>query len=156
MFYFQLPNRTNSVYTMRRQYLPHFIRSDACQWCSGSVNHSPSSSGIFSYSVYVVSEIVCTVTGYSYQGDNHDSLVARAILLERDICFPCLSEYGHESIPALHIPCTAWNITFIPMIYHFHYCPRLFLHNTCRTDGSAGGWPRTRAGICKCWGRIYK
>ncbi len=43
----------------------HFTRSDACQWCSGSVNHSPSSSVISPYSVYVVSEILCTVTGYS-------------------------------------------------------------------------------------------
>ncbi len=41
----------------------HFTRSDACQWCSGSVNHSPSSSVISPYSVYVVSEILCTVTG---------------------------------------------------------------------------------------------
>ncbi len=38
----------------------HFTRSDACQWCSGSVNHSPSSSVISPYSVYVVSEILCT------------------------------------------------------------------------------------------------
>ncbi len=38
----------------------HFTRSDACQWCSGSVNHSPSSLVISSYSVYVVSEILCT------------------------------------------------------------------------------------------------
>ncbi len=43
----------------------HFTRSDACQWCSGSVNNSPSSSVISPYSVYVVSEILCTVTGYS-------------------------------------------------------------------------------------------
>ncbi len=38
----------------------HFTRSDAFQWCSGSVNHSPSSSVISPYSVYVVSEIICT------------------------------------------------------------------------------------------------
>ncbi len=38
----------------------HFTRSDACQWCSGSVNHSPSSSVISPYSVYVVSKISCT------------------------------------------------------------------------------------------------
>ncbi len=43
----------------------HFTRSDACQWCSGSVNHLPSPSVITPYSVYVVSEILCTVTGYS-------------------------------------------------------------------------------------------
>ncbi len=43
----------------------HLTRSDACQWCSGSVNHSPSSSVISPYSVDVVSEILCTVTGYS-------------------------------------------------------------------------------------------
>ncbi len=83
---------------------------------------------------------------------NHVPLVACVILLERIICFLCLSEYRHQPIPALHIPCTAWNITFISMICHFRCCPRLFLHNTCRTsDGLAGGWPRTWAGICKCW-----
>ncbi len=38
----------------------HFTRSEAFQWCSGSVNHSPSSSVISPYSVYVVSEIICT------------------------------------------------------------------------------------------------
>ncbi len=52
--------------------------------------------------------------------------MARVILLERIICFPCLSEYRHQPIPALHIPCTAWNITFISMICHFRCCPRLF------------------------------
>ncbi len=83
-------------------------------------------------------------------------LVARVILLECVICFPCLSEYRHQPIPVLHIPCTAWNITFISMICHFHCCPRLFLHNTCRTsDCSAGIVHRTWAGICKCWGRNY-
>ncbi len=72
----------------------HFTRSDACQWCSGSVNHSPSSSvsHLSLLSVYVVSEILCTVTGYSSQGANHVPLVARVILLERVICFQCLSE----------------------------------------------------------------
>ncbi len=49
----------------RAELTTHFTRSDACQWCSGSVNHSPSSSLISPYSVYVVSEILCTVTGYS-------------------------------------------------------------------------------------------
>ncbi len=44
-----------------RTLTTYFTRSDACQWCSGSVNHSPSSSVISPYSVYVVSEIVCTV-----------------------------------------------------------------------------------------------
>ncbi len=39
----------------------HFTRSDAFQWCSGSVNHSQSSSVISPYTVYVVSEILCTV-----------------------------------------------------------------------------------------------
>ncbi len=38
-----------------------FTRSDACQWCSGSLNHSPSSPVISPYTVYVVSEILCTV-----------------------------------------------------------------------------------------------
>ncbi len=42
-----------------------------------------------------------------------------------------------DTNPSLHF--TAWNITFISMIRHFLCCPRLFLHNTCRTsDGSAG------------------
>ncbi len=67
------------------------------------------------------------------------SLVARVILLECVIWFPSLSEYRQQPIPALHIPCTARNITFISFICHFHCCPRLFLRNTCRTsDGSAG------------------
>ncbi len=93
------------------------------------------------YSVYVVSELLCTVTAA-----NHVPLVAHVI------CFPCLSEYRHQPIPALHIPCTAWNITFISMICHFRSCPRLFLHNTCRTsDGSAGGWPRTWACMHLLW-----
>ncbi len=35
------------------------------------------------YSVYVVSEILCTVTGYSYQGANHVPLVARVIFRTR-------------------------------------------------------------------------
>ncbi len=39
----------------------YFTKSDACQWCSGSVNHWPSSSVISPYSVYVVSEILCSV-----------------------------------------------------------------------------------------------
>ncbi len=79
----------------------------------------------------------CNVTGYL--AANHVPLVARVILLERVTCFPCLSEYRHQPVPALHTPCTAWNITFISMIRHFLCCPRLFLHNTCRTsDGSAG------------------
>ncbi len=68
----------------------------------------------------------------------HVPLVARVILLERVICFLCLSEYRHQPIPALHIPCTTWNITFISMICHFLCCPRLFLYNTYRTsDDSA-------------------
>ncbi len=87
---------------------------------------------------------------------NHVPLVAHVILLERVICFLCLSENRHQPIPAVHIPCTAWNITCISMICHFRFCPRLFLHNICRTsDGSAGVWPRTWAGICKCWERNY-
>ncbi len=83
------------------------------------------------------------------------SLVDLVILLERVIGFPCLSEYRHKPIPALHIPCTAWNIKWISMIYHFRCCLRFFIYNTCRTsDGSTGGWPTTSAGICKCWGVI--
>ncbi len=80
--------------------------------------------------------------------------MARVILLECVICFPCLSEYRHQLIPGLHISCTAWNITFISMICHFRCCPRLFLHNTCRLlmiRLCRFGWPRTWAGICKCW-----
>ncbi len=74
--------------------------------------------------------------------------MAHVILLECVVCFPCLSEYRHQPIPALHIPCRPWNITFLSMICHFCYYPRLFLHNTCRTsDGSAGVWHRTWAGV---------
>ncbi len=106
-----------------------FYKIRCLSWCSGSVNHSPSSSSVISlYFVYVVSEILCTVTGYSKQRANHVPLVARVVLLERVICFPCLSEHRHQPIPALHIPCTACNITFISMICHFRCCPRLFLH----------------------------
>ncbi len=87
---------------------------------------------------------------------NHVPLVACVILLECVICFPCLCEYRHQPIPALHTPCTAWNITFISMICHFRCCPHLFLHNTCRaSDGSAGSWHRRWEGICKCWGCNY-
>ncbi len=39
----------------------HFTRLDVCQWCWGSANHSPWSSVISPYSVYVVSEILFTV-----------------------------------------------------------------------------------------------
>ncbi len=91
----------------------HFTRSDARQWCSESVNHSPSSAVISAYSVYMVSEILCTA-------------MKQAI------------DQGYS------------------MICHLCCSPRLFLHNTCRTsDGSAGGWPRTWAGLCKCWVRNY-
>ncbi len=100
------------------------------------------------YSVYVVSEILCTVTGYSYQGANHVPLVARVILLERVICFLCLSVYRHQPIPTLHIPCTAWNTTFISMICHFRCCPRLFIYNTCRTSDVS-------AGDCLEQGQVY-
>ncbi len=59
---FEIRDRTNLVYTMEWQvFTTHLTRSDACQWCSGCVNHSPSSSVIFPYSVYVVSEILCSV-----------------------------------------------------------------------------------------------
>ncbi len=60
--------------------------------------------------------------------------MACVILLERLICFPCFSKYRPQPIPAFHITCTAWNITFISIICHFCCCPRLFLHNTCRTS----------------------
>ncbi len=89
----------------------------------------------------------CNVTGYHYQEANHVPLVARFILLERVICFPCLSEYRHQPIPAHHIPCTAWNITFISMICHFLCCPRLFLHNTCRTSDDSAVQVQLAAGI---------
>ncbi len=32
----------------------HFTRSDACQWCSGSVNHSPSSSSLLTLFMFKV------------------------------------------------------------------------------------------------------
>ncbi len=60
-FTFEIRNRTNSVYTMEQQYLPHIFQEQMLQWCSGSVNHSPSSLAISPYSVYVVSEILCRV-----------------------------------------------------------------------------------------------
>ncbi len=37
----------------------------------------------------------------------------------RIICFTCLSKCRHQPIPALHFPCTAWNITFISIICLF-------------------------------------
>ncbi len=117
---------------------------------SGSVNHSPSYSVMSPYSVYVVSEIVCTALIQTTASTELTPcpISDLLILLECIICFPCLSEYRHQPIPALHILCTTWNITFISMICHFRSCPRLFRHNTCRiSDGSAGGWPRTWAGI---------
>ncbi len=79
--------------------------------------------------------------------------MARVILLERVICFPCLSEYRHQPSPALHIPCTAWNITFISMICRFCCCPRLFLHNTCRTSDDSAVQVRLVADIEH--GRVY-
>ncbi len=60
--------------------------------------------------------------------------MANVITLEHVICFQCLSEYKHQPFPAIHIPCTAWNVTFISMICHFHCCPRLFLHNNLPTE----------------------
>ncbi len=55
-FTFEIHNCTNSVYSMEWQYLPHILQDQML--CSGSVNHSPSSSVISPYSVYVVSEIL--------------------------------------------------------------------------------------------------
>ncbi len=46
-----------------------------------------------------------------------------------------------QPIPALHIPCTAWNITFISMICHFHCCPRFFIYRS--------------ASACLEHGRVY-
>ncbi len=78
------------------------------------------------YSVYVVSEILCTVM---QQATTSNELTCPfsglRYLLERIICFPCLSDYRHQPIPALHIPCTASNITFINMICHVRCCPLL-------------------------------
>ncbi len=60
-FYFHFRFRDSRSHELWRAVLTtHFTRLDACQWCSGSVNHSPSSSVISPYSVYVVSEILCT------------------------------------------------------------------------------------------------
>ncbi len=36
----------------------HFTRSDACQWCSGSVNHSPSSSSLLTPFMWQVKSYV--------------------------------------------------------------------------------------------------
>ncbi len=133
---FEIRDRTYSVYTMESAVLTtHFTDQIACQWCSGSViiiRHHPQSS--LPYSVYVVSEILCycNVTGLPLAA-NHVPLVARVILLERVICFPCFSEYRHNH-PWLTSPAQPGNITFISMICHFRCCPRLFLHNTCRTS----------------------
>ncbi len=60
-FAFEICDRANSLYYGAAVLTTHFTRSDACQWCSGSVNHWPSSSVISPYTVYVVSEILCTV-----------------------------------------------------------------------------------------------
>ncbi len=60
-FAFEIRDRTNCLYYGAAELTTHFTRSDACQWCSGSVNHSPSSPVISPYSVYVGSEILCTV-----------------------------------------------------------------------------------------------
>ncbi len=64
--YFYFPFRDSRSHKLCLDYgaavlTTHFTRSDVCQWCSGSVNHWPSSSVISPYSVYVASEIVCTV-----------------------------------------------------------------------------------------------
>ncbi len=79
------------------------------------------------YSVYVVSELLCTITVYSYQEGYHVPLVARVILFECVICFPCLSEKRHQPIPALHIPCTAWNITVGVMFWFACFSVVFFL-----------------------------
>ncbi len=52
-----------------------------------------------------------------------------------------------QPIPALHIPCTAWNITFTSMICQYRCCPRLFLHNRCRTSDNSAVQVRLAAGI---------
>ncbi len=73
----------------------HFTRPDACQWCSGSVNHSPSSS---SYSVYVVSEILCTVT--VQLAANHIPLVTLALLAFRGFLYTDTNPSLHFTSPA--------------------------------------------------------
>ncbi len=93
----------------------------------------------------------CNVTGYRKQEANHVPLVARIFLLECVICFPCLSEYRHQPIPALHIPCTAWNITFISIICHFRYYPRLSLHNNWITSDHSAVQVRLAAGTEHEW-----
>ncbi len=62
-FYFHFRNSRSHklcLYYGAAVLTTHFTRSDACQWCPWSVNHLPSSSVISPYSVYVVSEILCT------------------------------------------------------------------------------------------------
>ncbi len=49
-----------------------------------------------------------------------------------------------------HAHCT------LSLMYAYKMSTCTLLTQTCRTsDGSTGGWPRTWAGICKCWGRNY-
>ncbi len=44
----------------------------------------------------------------------------------------------------------------LSLMYAYKMSTCTLFTQTCRTsDGSTGGWPRTWAGICKCWGRNY-
>ncbi len=84
-----------------------FTRLYACQFYSGSVIHSLSSSAIsppYSYSLYVVSEMLCTAMKQATASKR--LTMSRSGSIEYVICFPCLSEYGFmlRAYPKPHIP----------------------------------------------------
>ncbi len=89
----------------------------------------------------------CNVTGYYCNSGSRYFTRTRYLL-----SVPFWIHTPSHPCTTHHMPCTAWNITFISMSCPFWCCPHLFLHNTCRTsDDSAGSWPRTWVGLCKCW-----
>ncbi len=103
----------------------HFTRSDACQWCSGSVNHSPSSSVISVYAVRNLKEL--TVSLY-WLALFIRALFAFCVFLNTDTTHPCTSLPLHS---------LGHNI-------YFHHLPisllsSVFLHITCRTSDSSAG-----------------
>ncbi len=81
-----------------------FTRLYACQFYSGSVIHSLSSSVILPYSLYVVSEMLCTVMKQATA--SKQLTMSRSGSVEYVICFPCLSEYGFmlRAYPIPHFP----------------------------------------------------
>ncbi len=81
-----------------------FTRLYARQFYSGSVIHSLSSSVISPYSLYVVSEMLCTVMKQATA--SKQLTMSRSGSVEYVICFPCLSEYGFmlRAYPKPHFP----------------------------------------------------